>query len=57
MKKKMGKSRDKIQESSHDTDKNNIKGKELLTCNNPTQQYVLGGAAILPGGKIYFKKY
>ena len=34
----------------------NIKGKELLTCNNPTQHYVLGGAAILPGGKIYFKK-
>lgn len=34
----------------------NIKGKELLTCNNPTQHYELGGAAILPGGKIYFKK-
>ena len=34
----------------------NIKGKELLTCNNPTQHYELGGAAILPGGSIYFKK-
>lgn len=34
----------------------NIKGNELLTCNNPTQHIELGGAAILPGGRIYFKK-
>lgn len=34
----------------------NIKGKELIASNNPTQYYELGGTAILPGGKIYFKK-
>lgn len=34
----------------------NIRGKELLTCNNPTHYIELGGAAILPGGRIYFKK-
>ncbi|WP_289227517.1 hypothetical protein [Parabacteroides goldsteinii] len=34
----------------------NIKGKELITSNNPTQHYELGGTAILPSGKIYFKK-
>lgn len=34
----------------------NIKGKELITSNNPTQHYELGGTAILPNGKIYFKK-
>ncbi|MBD5190626.1 MAG: hypothetical protein HDS93_02045 [Bacteroidales bacterium] len=34
----------------------NIKGRELFICNNPTQHIELGGAAILPDGKIYFKK-
>lgn len=36
----MGKSRDKIQESSHDTDKNNIKGKEFSS--DSTKQAVWG---------------
>jgi hypothetical protein len=40
LKKEMGKSRDKIQESFHDTDKNNIKGKEFSS--DSTKQAVWG---------------
>lgn len=34
----------------------NIKGKEIKTSHNPTLHIILGNAAILPGGKVYFEK-